>query len=53
MKVNVYTMKSLHTKASLLLQFNLSRLALPCSDYLTDTKSVMPPRVIQAMVCLC
>ena len=55
MKVNVYTMDSLHTKASLLWQSLFSHLTLPCSDYPTDTKSVMDnaPRVMQAMIDVC
>ena len=41
-----------NTKTSLLLQSHFSRLALPSTDYLTDTKSVLDnaPRVLQAMV---
>jgi len=55
LKVNPYTMDSPHTKTSLLLQSHFSRLTLPCSDYLTDTKSVMDnaPRVLQAMIDIC
>merc|ERR1712183_786828 len=55
LKVNVYTMDSPNTKASLLMQAHFSRLTLPCSDYLTDTKSVMDnaPRVLQAMIDIC
>ena len=30
-----------HVKANLLLQAHMTRAQLPCSDYLTDTKSVM------------
>ena len=36
LKANVYTMDSLHTKASLLLLSHFSWLTLPCSDYLID-----------------
>ena len=52
LKVNIYTMDSPNTKTSLLLQSHFSRLALPSTDYLTDTKSVLDqaPRVLQAMV---
>ena len=41
-----------HTKASLLLQAHMSRLALPISDYVGDTKSVLDNslRILQAMV---
>eukprot|EP00195_Chlamydomonas_chlamydogama_P008421 CAMPEP_0202910650 /NCGR_PEP_ID=MMETSP1392-20130828/52608_1 /ASSEMBLY_ACC=CAM_ASM_000868 /TAXON_ID=225041 /ORGANISM="Chlamydomonas chlamydogama, Strain SAG 11-48b" /LENGTH=252 /DNA_ID=CAMNT_0049600813 /DNA_START=52 /DNA_END=807 /DNA_ORIENTATION=+ len=41
-----------HTKANLLLQAHMSRQALPISDYVTDTKSVLDNslRVLQAMV---
>ena len=41
LKVNIYTMDSPNTKTSLLLQSHFSRLVLPCTDYLTDTKTVM------------
>ena len=34
-------MESPYTKTHLLLQSHFSRLQLPCSDYATDTKSVM------------
>ena len=52
LKVNIYTMDSPNTKTSLLLQSHFSRLVLPSTDYLTDTKSVMDnaPRVLQAML---
>lgn len=55
MQVNAYTMDSPHTKAHLLLQSHMSRLPLPCSDYLTDTKSVLDNalRVMQAMIDVC
>lgn len=54
-EVNQYTMDSPHTKANLLLQAHMSRAQLPCTDYLTDTKSVMDNamRVIQAMIDVC
>lgn len=40
------------TKANLLIQAHLSRLPLPISDYVTDTKSVLDQaiRILQAMV---
>ena len=43
---------SSHTKAHLLLQAHCSRLVLPVSDYITDTKSVLDQcmRVLQGMV---
>lgn len=52
LEVNAYTMDSPHTKAHLLIQAHLSRLPLPCTDYVTDTKSVMDNalRVMQAML---
>jgi activating signal cointegrator complex subunit 3 len=55
LEVNAYTMDSPHTKAHLLLQAHLSRLPLPCTDYVTDTKSVMDNalRVMQAMLDVC
>lgn len=39
-----------HTKANLLLQAHLGRLALPISDYITDTKGVLDNslRILQA-----
>ncbi|XP_011865347.1 PREDICTED: activating signal cointegrator 1 complex subunit 3 [Vollenhovia emeryi] len=48
--VNQYD--SPHTKASLLLQAHFSRLPLPCTDYITDLKSVLDQaiRIIQAMI---
>nr|XP_045603528.1 activating signal cointegrator 1 complex subunit 3-like [Procambarus clarkii] len=54
-EVNAYTYDSSHTKAHLLLQAHMSRLQLPCVDYLTDTKSVLDQaiRVLQAMLDLC
>ena len=54
-EVNQYTMDSPHTKANLLLQAHMSRVQLPSTDYLTDTKSVMDNamRVIQAMIDVC
>ncbi|XP_011704031.1 PREDICTED: activating signal cointegrator 1 complex subunit 3 isoform X2 [Wasmannia auropunctata] len=41
-----------HTKAFLLLQAHFSRLSLPCTDYITDLKSVLDQaiRIIQAMI---
>ncbi|KYM94799.1 Activating signal cointegrator 1 complex subunit 3 [Cyphomyrmex costatus] len=41
-----------HTKAFLLLQAHFSRLPLPCTDYITDLKSVLDQaiRIIQAMI---
>lgn len=41
MEVDKYTMDSPHTKANLLLQSHFCRNQLPCSDYYTDTKSVL------------
>ena len=55
LETNIYTMDSPNTKASLLLQAHFSRLVLPSTDYLTDTKTVMDnaPRVLQAMIDVC
>lgn len=41
-----------HTKANLLLQAHFSRLPLPISDYVTDTKTVLDNslRLLQAMI---
>lgn len=41
-----------HTKAFLLLQAHFSRLPLPCTDYITDLKSVLDQavRIMQAMI---
>ena len=52
LSVNAQTFDSSHTKAFLLLQAHLSRLPLPCVDYLTDTKSVLDQslRILQAMI---
>lgn len=54
-EVNPYTYDSSHTKAHLLLQAHMSRLPLPCVDYLTDTKSVLDQaiRILQAMLDIC
>merc|ERR1719308_602570 len=48
-------MDSPNTKTNLLLQAHFTRLMLPSTDYLTDTKSVMDnaPRVLQAMIDVC
>lgn len=45
-------MDSPHQKAHLLLQSHFSRNPLPCSDYATDTKSVLDQaiRILQAMI---
>ena len=51
-RVDPQTVGEPHTKANLLLQAHLSRLALPISDYVGDTKSVLDNslRILQAMV---
>jgi activating signal cointegrator complex subunit 3 len=43
-----------HVKANLLLQAHFSSLALPISDYVTDTKSVLDQaiRIIQVFCCM-
>ncbi|XP_014472478.1 PREDICTED: activating signal cointegrator 1 complex subunit 3 [Dinoponera quadriceps] len=50
--VDQCTYDSPHTKAFLLLQSHFSRLPPPCSDYITDLKSVLDQaiRILQAMV---
>eukprot|EP00210_Caulerpa_lentillifera_P001589 g1527.t1 len=50
--VDLDTVDDPHTKANLLLQAHLSRLPLPISDYITDTKSALDNslRLLQAMV---
>ncbi|CAL1546554.1 unnamed protein product [Lymnaea stagnalis] len=52
LEVNRTSLDSAHTKANLLLQAYFSHLALPSSDYNTDTKSVLDQaiRVLQAML---
>lgn len=49
LSVNNLTLDSSNTKTHLLLQAHFSRLHLPCTDYLTDTKSVLDQtiRIIQ------
>ena len=51
-KVDKHALDSPHVKANLLLQSHFARAALPMSDYVTDTKSVLDQalRVLQAMV---
>ena len=55
LKVNPYTLDSPHTKCNLILQAHYSRVSLPCSDYITDTKSVLDQalRIMQAMLDYC
>ncbi|KPI98758.1 Activating signal cointegrator 1 complex subunit 3 [Papilio xuthus] len=50
--VDTLTLDSSNVKAFLLLQAHLTRLTLPNTDYLTDTKSVLDQtiRIIQAMI---
>ncbi|XP_038207200.1 activating signal cointegrator 1 complex subunit 3 [Zerene cesonia] len=50
--VDSLSLDSSHVKAFLLLQAHLTRLQLPNTDYLTDTKSVLDQtiRIIQAMI---
>ncbi|XP_041463235.1 activating signal cointegrator 1 complex subunit 3-like [Lytechinus variegatus] len=52
LEVNRHSFDSPHTKTHLLLQAHMSRAQLPCSDYFTDTKSVLDQaiRVLQAMI---
>ena len=46
------SMESPNTKAYLLLQAHFSRLALPCSDYYTDLKSVLDQTIRILQVCI-
>ncbi|XP_022238465.1 activating signal cointegrator 1 complex subunit 3-like [Limulus polyphemus] len=52
LEVSPYSYDSPYTKAYLLFQAHFSRLELPCSDYLTDLKSVLDQsiRILQAMI---
>jgi activating signal cointegrator complex subunit 3 len=50
--VDAHLLDDPHTKTNLLLQAHFAGLALPISDYITDTKSVLDQavRILQAMV---
>ncbi|KAL0984962.1 hypothetical protein UPYG_G00151150 [Umbra pygmaea] len=52
LQVNPHSYDSAHTKAHLLLQAHFSHAQLPCSDYGTDTKTVLDNsiRICQAML---
>ncbi|XP_038129491.1 activating signal cointegrator 1 complex subunit 3 [Cyprinodon tularosa] len=52
LQVNPHSFDSPHTKTHLLLQAHFSHAQLPCSDYTTDTKTVLDNaiRVCQAML---
>ncbi|XP_045900311.1 activating signal cointegrator 1 complex subunit 3 [Micropterus dolomieu] len=52
LQVNPHSYDSAHTKAHLLLQAHFSHAQLPCSDYTTDTKTVLDNaiRICQAML---
>ncbi|XP_035275988.1 activating signal cointegrator 1 complex subunit 3 [Anguilla anguilla] len=52
LEVNPHSYDSAHTKTHLLLQAHFSRATLPCSDYGTDTKTVLDNamRICQAML---
>ncbi|KAL4657484.1 activating signal cointegrator 1 complex subunit 3 [Arapaima gigas] len=52
LEVNPHSYDSAHTKTHLLLQAHFSRSSLPCSDYGTDTKTVLDSaiRICQAML---
>ncbi|XP_068188978.1 activating signal cointegrator 1 complex subunit 3 isoform X2 [Antennarius striatus] len=52
LQLNPHSYDSPHTKTHLLLQAHFSHAALPCSDYTTDTKTVLDNaiRVCQAML---
>ena len=51
LEVNIHSYDSPHTKTHLLLQAHFSRETLPCSDYFTDTKSVLDQsiRILQVI----
>ena len=51
----IFKFASANTKTFLILQAHFSRLQLPCSDYYTDTKSVLDQtiRILQAMIDVC
>ena len=51
LEVDPYTYDSPHTKTFLLFQAHFSMLTLPCSDYHTDTKSVLDQaiRILQVI----
>ena len=55
LQVNSYSFDSPHTKCNLLFQAHFGRLSLPCSDYITDTKSVLDQclRIMQAALDIC
>uniref|UniRef100_A0A672MCQ8 Activating signal cointegrator 1 complex subunit 3 n=1 Tax=Sinocyclocheilus grahami TaxID=75366 RepID=A0A672MCQ8_SINGR len=52
LQVNPHSYDSAHTKTHLLMQAHFSRAQLPCSDYGTDTKTVLDNtiRICQAML---
>uniref|UniRef100_A0A667ZNW1 Activating signal cointegrator 1 complex subunit 3 n=1 Tax=Myripristis murdjan TaxID=586833 RepID=A0A667ZNW1_9TELE len=52
LQVNPHSYDSAHTKTHLLLQAHFSHVQLPCSDYTTDTKTVLDNaiRICQAML---
>ncbi|XP_051922360.1 activating signal cointegrator 1 complex subunit 3 [Hippocampus zosterae] len=52
LKVNPHSYDSAHTKTHLLLQAHFSHAQLPCSDYSTDTKTVLDNaiRICQALL---
>ena len=52
LEVNPYMLDDPHVKAFLLFQAHFTGAALPCTDYLTDTKSVLDQsiRILQALL---
>ncbi|KAM9852705.1 activating signal cointegrator 1 complex subunit 3 [Aulostomus maculatus] len=52
LQVSPHSYDSAHTKTHLLLQAHFSRAQLPCSDYITDTKTVLDNaiRICQALL---
>lgn len=53
LEVNLHSYDSPHTKTHLLLQAHFSRSSLPCSDYNTDTKTVLDNALRICQVALC
>uniref|UniRef100_A0A8C2PSK9 Activating signal cointegrator 1 complex subunit 3 n=1 Tax=Cyprinus carpio TaxID=7962 RepID=A0A8C2PSK9_CYPCA len=52
LQVNPHSYDSAHTKTHLLMQAHFSRAQLPCSDYGTDTKTVLDNAIRICQVCV-
>lgn len=52
LQVNPHSYDSAHTKTHLLLQAHFSRAQLPCSDYGSDTKTVLDNVIRICQVCV-